>query len=76
MLPEKIDEVQRGSYRTAQINTDVYANIKAAYTSMDAWLERVASIIDVDVMPGATDFSNSFLPQQPLNSCMFPQMVE
>lgn len=74
--PEKIDEVQRGSYRTAQTNADVYSSIKNSYISMDAWLEKLAPIIDVDVIPGANDFSNSFLPQQPLNSCMFPTLVE
>lgn len=76
MQPEQIDEVKRGSYRTAQINTDVYASIKQAYTSMDDFLEGVTKIIDVDIIPGASDFSNSFLPQQPINSCMFPKLVE
>jgi DNA polymerase delta subunit 2 len=30
--------------------------------------------VDVDVMPGHSDFSSSFLPQQPLNSCLFPTL--
>ena len=31
---------------------------------------------DVDVMPGASDFSGAFMPQQPLNSCLFPKLAE
>ena len=30
--------------------------------------------IDVDLMPGSQDFSNSYLPQQPINSYIFPEM--
>ena len=38
----------------------------------ERFLDHLSAQVDVDVMPGPQDFSSSFLPQQPLNSCLFP----
>jgi DNA polymerase II small subunit/DNA polymerase delta subunit B len=40
----------------------------------ESFLEKISSHLDVDVMPGHLDFSSSFLPQQPFNSCLFPTL--
>ena len=39
-------------------------------------MDKLSQYIDVDVMPGQYDFSSSFLPQQPFNSCLFPNLVD
>jgi DNA polymerase delta subunit 2 len=38
----------------------------------DALLAELASMVAVDVMPGATDPCNAALPQQPMHFCLFP----
>lgn len=73
--PEEIDEVMRGSYRTNKINERVYGGIKKAVGDFEQFMLDVCNDIDVDVMPGQHDFSGSFMPQQPLNTCLFPQLV-
>ena len=72
--PNKIDEVLRGSYRTMKLNNEVYKTIDEVLESMEQFLDGVSEVMDVDIMPGEMDFSNAFLPQQPLNSCLFPQL--
>lgn len=42
--------------------------------NFEQFLDKMSSHLDVDIMPGQADFSSSFLPQQPLNSCLFPQL--
>jgi len=39
-------------------------------------LEKFASVIPTDVMPGELELSTSFLPQQPLSKCLFPNLQE
>ena len=60
--PEQIDEVLRGSYRTNKLNQEVYTNISDVIDSFESFLDNLSETIDVDVMPGEQDFSNSFLP--------------
>lgn len=66
----------RGSYRTSKLNQEVYSNITDAVSEFDEFLDRASQLIDVDVMPGEQDFSNSFLPQQPFNTCLFPVIAQ
>lgn len=42
----------------------------------EVFLDKLSMFIDVDIMPGRTDFASAFLPQQPINSCLFPQLKE
>ncbi|XP_048248281.1 DNA polymerase delta subunit 2-like [Haliotis rufescens] len=44
-----------------------------AMKSLDDIVTQLASCVDVDILPGATDPTNHVLPQQPLHRCMFPQ---
>ena len=74
--PDKIDEVLRGSYRTDKINKEVYQSISEIMDYFEEFLLSLSSTIDVDIMPGEQDFSNSFLPQQPFNSCVFPKLSD
>jgi len=37
----------------------------------DTWLSSLCATLDVDLMPGRTDPSNWFLPQQPFHRCLF-----
>lgn len=43
--------------------------------TFEFFLDQLSETIDVDIMPGEQDFSNSFLPQQPFNSCLFPSIA-
>ena len=70
--PDQVDEVLRGSYRTSKLNQEVYTDINSVMETFEAFLDNLSETIDVDIMPGENDFSNSFMPQQPLNSCLFP----
>lgn len=60
--PHEIDKVLRGSYRTQETNTKVYKNISDVIDTFESFLDTLSETIDVDVMPGEQDFSNSFLP--------------
>ena len=44
-----------------------------AMRQVDVLLERIASVVEVDVMPGETDCTNCFLPQQPIHPILLPQ---
>lgn len=61
--PEKIDEVLRGSYRTSKLNTQVYAKIGESMSEFEEFINKFVDYIDIDIMPGEADFSNSFVPQ-------------
>ena len=74
--PDQVDEVLRGSYRTSKLNQEVYGDISSVMETFEAFLDQLSETIDVDIMPGEHDFSNSFMPQQPLNSCLFPQIAQ
>jgi len=39
---------------------------------VDTWVASLCGSMDVDIMPGASDPSNYFLPQQPFHRCLFP----
>ena len=43
--------------------------------TFEFFLDQLSETIDVDIMPGEQDFSNSFLPQQPFNSYLFPSIA-
>jgi DNA polymerase delta subunit 2 len=38
---------------------------------LDVILEELCGTMDVDVMPGPRDPSNTTLPQQPIHKCLF-----
>jgi len=59
----KADEVHRGSYRTAETNKEVYADIGETYERFEHWIGSFLDKLDVDVMPGTQDFSNAYMPQ-------------
>ena len=60
--PEKVDEVLRGSYRTNKLNEEVYGEISTVMDNLEHFIEKLSETIDVDLMPGEMDFSNSFMP--------------
>ena len=74
--PEKVDEVLRGSYRTGKLNEQVYSDISQVMECFESFLDKISETMDVDIMPGELDFSNSFMPQQPFNSCLFPSLQD
>jgi DNA polymerase delta subunit 2 len=39
-------------------------------------LSSFIDTLDVDVMPGDQDFASAYMPQQPVNSFMFPKLAE
>jgi DNA polymerase delta subunit 2 len=52
----------------------VYTDIDQTTARFEDWLLSFVDCIDVDVMPGAQDFSNAYLPQQPINSFLLPRV--
>ena len=47
-----------------------------AVNTLDDILEKFASGLDVDLMPGENDPANQNLPQQPLHGCLFPKATK
>ena len=41
----------------------MYKTISDVLDTFERFVEKVAATVDVDVMPGPSDFSSSFLPQ-------------
>jgi DNA polymerase delta subunit 2 len=68
------DKVERGSYSAQAINKNYYEEVADTTDRLEDFMALFIDSIDVDIMPGVQDFSNSFLPQQPLNSFMFPKI--
>lgn len=60
--PDKVDDVLRGSYRTGKLNEQVYSDISQVMDTFESFLDKLSETIDVDIMPGELDFSNSFMP--------------
>ena len=61
---------------TEKISNRVYEDIDAVYENFEKWINSFIENIDVDLMPGAQDFSNAYMPQQPLNSFLFPNLSD
>jgi len=40
---------------------------------IDAWISKLSESVEVDMMPGSTDPSNFYLPQQPFHHCLLPK---
>ena len=74
--PKNSDEVLRGSYKTSSINHEIYSKLFESMTEFESILLRLSQVIDIDVMPGESDFTTSFWPQQPFSSCLFPNLQE
>lgn len=57
-------------------HTHTHTNIQGAAVSAvrecDMLLTQMASLVPIDIMPGANDPANCSLPQQPLHRCLFP----
>lgn len=73
---QDIDEVIKGSFRTHEINEKVYGNLSHAIEQFESFLVEISKHCNVDVMPGENDISGSFLPQQPLNIALFPELLK
>ena len=54
----------------------MYQSITEHLDELEKFLSSLSSAIDVDLMPGEDDFSSAFMPQQPLNSCLFPALED
>ncbi|CAH1795392.1 unnamed protein product [Owenia fusiformis] len=63
------DSLTKAKYLT----THSAAGSVEAIKSLDDLLVQLAACMEVDVMPGKHDPSNSTMPQQALHRCMFPQ---
>lgn len=52
----------------------VYEDISDTYSRFEAFIGSFLDKIDIDIMPGTQDFSNAYMPQQPVNSFLFPEL--
>lgn len=53
-------------------NKKIKSQVVAPLKDLDMFLAQLCASLPVHVMPGACDPANFALPQQPLNSCLFP----
>jgi DNA polymerase delta subunit 2 len=44
--------------------------------TLETNLEKFSNVIPTDMMPGDLELSTSFLPQQPLSQCLFPNLQD
>ena len=63
------DAMSKAKYLTK----DRDASSVGAVCRLDDILLRLASSVDVDLMPGINDPTNQMMPQQPLHHCLFPR---
>ena len=54
--------VQRGAYRTQDLNKQVYEEIDSVQDRFEDFLNSFLDTLDVDLMPGDQDFSSAYLP--------------
>jgi DNA polymerase II small subunit/DNA polymerase delta subunit B len=52
----------------------VYKDLSDVHDRFESWMKSFINKLDTDVMPGSQDFSSAYLPQQPLNSFLFPRL--
>ena len=57
----------------AKLSKEALERIHGPMNDLDALLSQMAAAAPVDVMPGATDPSGHWLPQQPMPACVLPQ---
>eukprot|EP01002_Notosolenus_urceolatus_P000030 NODE_1008_length_1622_cov_8.839797_g833_i0.p1 GENE.NODE_1008_length_1622_cov_8.839797_g833_i0~~NODE_1008_length_1622_cov_8.839797_g833_i0.p1 ORF type:complete len:470 (-),score=68.99 NODE_1008_length_1622_cov_8.839797_g833_i0:44-1453(-) len=61
------------SCRSAHLTAHEGAEGVRSAQAVDDFLDEIAAMVPLDVMPGANDLSTSFLPQQPLHPLLFPK---
>lgn len=71
-----MDSVIKGSYRTFNINEKVYSNISSSLEQFESFIKTISSVCEIDIIPGDNDISGAFLPQQPANVALFPQLLK
>lgn len=57
------------------LSRNTQAKSVEAIKLFDEMLVQIGSSVPIDVMPGAHDPTNQFLPQQPLHKCMFSSVL-
>jgi len=67
---QTLDEVELTGFSTSTKLEDK-AQLRVL-GDVDTWLGSLCGSMEVDIMPGASDPSNYFLPQQPFHRCLFP----
>ena len=71
-----INEVIKGSFRTVEINDEVYTNLTNAILDFESFLVKLSEVCEVDIMPGENDVTGAFLPQPRLNVALFPSLLQ
>ena len=71
-----INEVIKGSYRRHDENEKIYSSLSNSIEQFEAFLASLSKVWEIDIIPGENDISGAFLPQQPFNVAMFPQLLD
>ncbi|XP_021721660.1 DNA polymerase delta small subunit-like [Chenopodium quinoa] len=65
-------EFARGLFNGQNLGSKDQAKLSEPFRELDILLTQIAAGVPLDIMPGPNDPANFYLPQQPLNRCLFP----
>ncbi|TNV79812.1 hypothetical protein FGO68_gene15306 [Halteria grandinella] len=74
--PQEQDNVNRGSYRTHDLNIKVYSQLIDLTDQLENYLTQLTQYVPVELMPGESDFTSALLPQQQLHPSLFPNLLK
>lgn len=69
-------QAERNSYLKEEITKRIYEDTYANYTKANDYIKILSGFVQLDIMPGEDDLSNSFFPQLPLDRVLFESLDE
>ncbi|CAF1605062.1 unnamed protein product [Adineta ricciae] len=71
-LIESSNRLKDTTNQAKYLTRKMAASSVEAMQSIDELFDKIATVTDIDIIPGVNDPSCHMLPQQPLHPCMFP----
>ncbi|KNA16735.1 hypothetical protein SOVF_086010 [Spinacia oleracea] len=65
-------EFAKGQFNGQNSGSNDQSKLSEPFRELDVLLTQIAAGVSLDIMPGPNDPANFYLPQQPLNRCLFP----
>lgn len=69
----KVEEVDDGSYVKAAFNEEIINNTLKNSELIDEYLSKLLKVVNVDLMPGEDELTNSIFPQEQFSKFLFPR---
>lgn len=69
----RVEEVDDGSYVKASFNEEVINSTMKNWDLIDEFLSKLVKVVNVDLMPGEDELTNSIFPQVQFSRFLFPR---